>query len=95
MTEYAKGKPAAFASVGSQAKFVGDGQGSVDVDHLFRYEESARLIAFLEERLGSLGRELPRLNVSPAMEVALSAEAEALLRRKCAAEFTVWEKAGR
>lgn len=95
VTEYAKGKPAPFAAVGSQAKFVGDGQGSVEVDHLFRYEQGERLMAFLEERLGALGRDLPRLNVSPAMEVTLSAEAEALLRRKCAAEFTVWEKAGR
>ncbi len=93
--EYAKGKPAPFASVGSQAKFVGDGQGSVGVDHLFRYEEGERFMAFLAERLGPIGRDLPRLNVSPAMEVALSAEAEAVLRRKCAAEFTVWERAGR
>jgi hypothetical protein len=93
--EYAKGKPAPFASVGSQAKFVSDAQGEIGVDHLFRYEEGERLIAFLEERLGSLARELPRLNVSPAMEVALSADAETVLRRKCAAEFTVWEKAGR
>jgi hypothetical protein len=95
VTEYAKGKPASFAAVGSQAKFVSEGDGTVGVTHLFRYEEGERLMAFLTERLGALGRELPRLNVSPAMEVALSPEVEARLREKCAAEFSVWERAGR
>jgi hypothetical protein len=93
--EYARGKPAPFASVGSQAKFVCDGEGKVAVTHLFRYEEPAGLLAFLAERLGPLGRDLPRLNVSPVLEVALSAEVEGLLREKRAAEFSVWAQAGR
>lgn len=93
--EFAKGKPAAFAAVGSQAKFVGDGEGAVEVDHLFRYEQGDRFMAFVEERLGRLGRELPRLNVSPEMEVTLSLEVERMLRERRAAEFSVWEAAGR
>lgn len=93
--EYARGKPAPFASVGSQAKFVCDADGKVGVTHLFRYEESTALLAFLADRLGPLGRDLPRLNVSPAVDVVLSPEVEAVLREKRAAEFSVWTQAGR
>ena len=93
--EYARGKPAPFASVGSQAKFVCDSEGKVGVTHLFRYEENAALLAFLAERLGPLGRDLPRLNVSPVLDVALSAEVESLLHEKRPAEFSVWAQAGR
>lgn len=91
-SEYAKGKPASFAAVGSQARFVTDAEGRIGVTHLFRYEDQARLIGFLERRL-SQRLTLPRLNVSPAGEVRLSPEVEERLRRKCLAEFAVWEAA--
>lgn len=94
VTEYAKGSPAPFAAVGSQAKFISDAEGRVGVTHLFRYEQPSALMAFLEQRL-SVTLTLPRLNVSPAMDTPLSAAVEARLRRKCAAEFTVWDAAGR
>lgn len=94
VAEYARGRPAPCAAVGSQAKFVSDAEGRIGVDHLFRYEQQDRLIEFLSDRLGG-APDLPRLNVSPRMEVALGAAAEAKLRRKCAAEFAVWEAAGR
>ncbi|SDE16402.1 gamma-glutamyl kinase [Limimaricola pyoseonensis] len=90
--EYAKGKPAPFANVGSQARFVGDGAGRIEVDHLFRYETFDRFTAFLEERL-SMRIELPLLNVSPVHPLDLSPRVEAKLRRKRAAEFAVWEAA--
>ncbi|SEM45713.1 hypothetical protein SAMN04488003_101183 [Loktanella fryxellensis] len=91
--EYIKGKPASFANVGSQAKFVCDGEGRIAVDHLFRYEDQPRLIAFLEQRL-NVTLTLPRLNVSPPGDTQLSPEVEARLRDKRAAEFAVWEAAG-
>lgn len=94
VTEYTKGRPAPFAAVGSQAKFVSDAEGGIAVDHLFRYEEQDRLLSFLSERL-SVRLELPRLNVSPVMDVSLTPRTEAKLKRKCAAEFEAWEAAGR
>ena len=90
---YCKGKPPSFANVGFQSKFVLDGEGERAVDHLFRYEDQPRLIAFLEDRL-SMKIELPRLNVSPSFEVSLSPKIEDKLRRKRAEEFTVWDMAG-
>jgi hypothetical protein len=90
--EYSKGKPAPFAAVGSQAKFVQGQQDETLVTHVFRYEAQDRLIGFLEERL-SLKITLTRLNVSPAMELALSAPVRARFEQKCPAEFAVWEAA--
>ena len=91
--EYCKGKPAPFANVGQQSKFALDGEGERVVQHLFRYEDQERLIAFLEDRL-SMTLETRRLNVSPERETPLSPDVEAKLRRKHADEFRVWEMAG-
>lgn len=93
VAEYCKGKPAPFAAVGSQSRFVQDGEGRVGVTHLFRYDRQDRLIAFLEQRL-AVRLELPRLNVSPAMDLSLSPDIAARLREKRAAEFALWEAAG-
>lgn len=90
--EYVKGKPAAFAVVGSQAKFVTDGEGRIAVDHLYRYEAMPALIGFLEMRLNT-AITLGRQNVSPALALTLSPAVEDKLRRKCAAEFAVWDAA--
>ena len=90
--EYVKGKPEPFANVGSQAKFVCDGDGKLAVDHLFAYEDMDRLIAFLERRLDTT-LSLPRLNVSPPRDAVLSPAVAARLRDKRAAEFEVWQTA--
>ncbi|MCF7700130.1 sulfotransferase family protein [Loktanella sp. M215] len=90
--EYIKGKPEPFANVGSQAKFVCDGDGQIAVDHLFRYEDQDRLIGFLEQRL-NVTLDLPRLNVSPTRDTTLSPAVAAKLRDKRAAEFAVWDQA--
>jgi hypothetical protein len=69
-----------------------NGEGKIAVDHLYRYEAMPALVGFLEQRLDTtitLGRQ----NVSPEMAVSLSAAVEDKLRRKCAAEFEVWEAA--
>jgi len=92
---YAEGSPAPYAAVGSPARFVSDGAGGIGVTHLFRYEEPERLAAFLESRLGRSCSDLPRVNVSPAFDVTLSPEVEALLRALRPAEFSVGAAAGR
>ena len=87
---YLKGKRPDFANVGSQAKFLETQPNGCGVTHLFRYEAPERLNAFLEERLG-LAVETRRENVSPEMPLELSPKTEAKLRRKCAAEFDLYD----
>ncbi|WP_238368655.1 sulfotransferase family 2 domain-containing protein [Mesobacterium pallidum] len=89
---YLKGDKPAFANVGSQAKFIEPTGNGTKVDHLFRYENQARLIDFLEERLG-VTLDLPRENVSPVMDLDLSPETAEKFRRKCPEEFDCWESA--
>ncbi|WP_323770296.1 gamma-glutamyl kinase [Antarctobacter sp.] len=89
---YAQGARPAYANVGSQAKFVEPRPNGVAVSHLFKYENQAGLIGFLEERLQTQ-IDLPRENVSPSRDLTLSAKTEAKLRRKCAADFEIWESA--
>lgn len=87
---YTQGERPGFANVGSQAKFVEPSRNGTAVTRLFRYEEQDVLHRFLESRLDqkiTLGRE----NVSPQMDLTLSPKIEAKLRRKCAAEFDLWE----
>ncbi|MGR3759380.1 gamma-glutamyl kinase [Roseobacteraceae bacterium NS-SX3] len=86
---YCKGKPPGFANVGSQAKFLEPQPNGCAVTHLFRYEDQSRLQTFLQNRL-DVPLELERRNVSPEMALELSAETEALLRRKRAAEFELY-----
>lgn len=90
---YLKREQPAFAQVGSQAKFLTNGEGEVEVTHLFRYEDQPRALAFLERRLG---REiaLKRLNESPRRELSLRPRLEARLREELPQEFAVWEGAG-
>ncbi len=89
--EYCKGKPAPFANVGSQAKFLTVGEGELGVDHLFRYEAQDKLHAFLAERLNT-DIAFKRLNVSPDVPYSLSEDVSAKLYKKRAAEFEVWEQ---
>ncbi|MBN9886559.1 gamma-glutamyl kinase [Salipiger abyssi] len=87
---YARGERPPYANVGSQAKFVEPRPNGTNVTQLFRYENQAGIIGFLEERLG-VTLDLPRENVSPRADLALSPATEAKLRRKCAADFEIWE----
>ncbi|MFY0310839.1 gamma-glutamyl kinase [Leisingera sp. D0M16] len=87
---YCKGKPPAFANVGSQAKFLEAQPNGCKVSHLFRYEDQDALKTFLEQRLDT-ELLLERKNVSPAADLPLSPEAKARLRRKRAAEFELYE----
>lgn len=89
---YARGDRPAFANVGSQAKFVEPRPNGVSVTHLFKYENQAGLIDFLETRLDRK-IDLPRENVSPRKDMSLGSATEDRLRRKCAADFETWERA--
>ena len=92
---YMKGRRPDFANVGSQAKFLEPQRNGTAVTHLFRYEDPEGLARFLRARLGADLAEAGRHNESPRMPLELSAATEARLRRKCAAEFDVWDAAGR
>ncbi|WP_264213903.1 gamma-glutamyl kinase [Leisingera thetidis] len=87
---YCKGKPPAFANVGSQAKFLEAQPNGCKVNHLFRYEDQDALRRFLEQRL-EMDIRLERLNVSPRASLAPSPDAACHLRRKRAAEFELYE----
>ncbi len=89
--EYTKGKPAPFANVGSQAKFLTLGDKSLGVDHLYRYDAMDQALAFLAKRLGKDEIILKQKNVSPEIEISLSQDMEARLRERRAAEFAIWE----
>ncbi len=92
VVEYCEDKPAPFANVGSQAKFLAANNGPTKCDYVFRYEAQPKLIEFLETRL-NVKLELKELNVSPRMDVSLLPEVEALLRHTNAADFALWEAA--
>jgi len=91
VTEYLKGKPASFANLGSQARFLLDGDGNLGVDHLFRYESGA-LQPWIEAKLG-VKVQLNQRNVSPKVDTPLAKDIEEKLRNKFEADFTLWESA--
>ena len=89
------GERPAYANVGSQAGFLGQsgdeiGKANRKVDHLFRYEDLTHFVHFLEERL-NCEIILPRLNVSPKGDTALSPTTEAMLHKGWAADFALYE----
>lgn len=83
----AKDRPA-FADIGAQAQFLKPKDRPVD--HMFRHDRMETLTSFLEDRLGRR-IDLPRLNVSPPGDLALSNDAEALLRAALAADYEIYE----
>jgi len=82
----------AFADVGSQARFLKPRQGQ-GADRIFRYEDIDGFVHFLEDRLGC-EIILPRVNVSPLRETALSPQTEALLRATASEDFELYESLG-
>lgn len=87
---YTQAEKPAFANVGSQAKFLETTKNGTAVTHLFRYDDQAGLLTFLQDRLDT-EIETQRMNASPPMALNLATEVDALLRRKCAHEFTLYE----
>ena len=60
------------------------------ITHLFKYEDQAKLQQFLTDRL-NVTFDLKQENVSPTIAQTLSADVEARFRRKCTAEFELYE----
>ena len=88
---YMKGDKPPFANVGSQAKFLEPRPNGTKVDHLFKYEDTASWVGFLENRFQrSLAFE--RLNVSAGGPPKLSPKVEERLRQKLPEEFELWEQ---
>ena len=83
-----------FANIGSQAKFLEPRPNGTVVNHLFRYENLANAVAFLQNRLG-VKISLPQKNVSPDADLTLSKETEAALHEQCARDFELWESVGK
>ncbi len=88
--DYCRGQQPAYAAVGSQVKFLEPQPNGCRVSHLFRYEDPANLHSFLEERL-NVRIQPPQVNVSPVADLTLSAEVEAILRRKKSDEFALYD----
>ena len=90
ITAYCKGESPSFAQVGSQAKFLEPQRNGTRVTHLFRYEDQTGFRAFLEKRLAT-SIETSWQNQSPSVPLDLSSGTETRLRRKYAADFTLWQ----
>lgn len=86
---YMKGDKPGFADVGSQFKFMETQPNGTGITHHFRYEDQPSLQAFLNDRLG-VTLDLEQENVSPQMDLELSPNVEKRFRRKCAAEFDLY-----
>lgn len=82
--------PPEFARVGRQSRFVSRGDGRLGVDHLFRHDRMAEVVAFLEARLGR-SVDLPRRNVSGGAAETLPEAMAARLRAEAPEEFTLWQ----
>ncbi|WP_022706746.1 sulfotransferase family 2 domain-containing protein [Paracoccus zeaxanthinifaciens] len=74
--------------IGSQAGFLTDGDAHADC--IFRYEQIQDFVDFLENRL-DCAIELPRINVPPSVDVALSDEAEEDLRELMAEDMMLYD----
>jgi hypothetical protein len=82
----------AFATVGSQARFLTHPKTGETVDHLFRYDAFEDFRSFLENRLGQ-SIALDRLNASPEMRLSLAPQLARRLESTCAADFALYERA--
>ena len=87
---YLKGKKPGFADVGAQSKFMETQPNGTGITHLCKDEDQAKLQQFLTDRL-NVTFDLKQENVSPTIAQTLSADVEARFRRKCTAEFELYE----
>lgn len=87
---YAATPQPGFANVGAQSRFLTP-EGKPPVDRIFRYEEIAKFVDFLEQRL-DCEIILPRVNVSPAADTALSADTRDLLKVAMALDFALYDR---
>ena len=90
---YVQGKQPQYANVGSQSKFLEPQKNGTAATHLFRYDDQVGLMKYLESRLG-VRLNPTRLNESPKDRPILSSETEAVLRRKYAPDFQLYNSVG-
>lgn len=87
--EYCKEDRKPFANVGSQFKFLEPRPNGTKVNHLFRYDDQASIMTFLEERL-ERKIELEQRNVSPKLDIELSDDVRELLYEARQEEFELF-----
>ncbi len=83
--------PPEFANIGSQFKFLTDGDGTLLVDHLFAYEKQIEFRRFLSDRMGEEIK-LEVRNVSPPAKTVLSEPVDAELRSARADEYALYDR---
>lgn len=76
-------------SIGTQSGFLTDDEARVDC--IFRYDAMTRFTNFLEDRLDCV-IELPRINVPPAVNVALPAKDEQRLRDAMTRDLQLYDE---
>jgi hypothetical protein len=82
-----------FAQVGAQSRFLVPDGPFAPVDRIFRYEAMPLFLDFISARLG-VEVSLPRLNVSPAMELDLSPRTRARVEQGMARDFALYASLG-
>lgn len=88
LEETLRPEPRPFARIGSQDRFIGRVQGLAPPEHLFPYEHSGPLAAFLGARFGPT--EIERVNVSPSPAPEVSPELAARVRAHRAQEVALY-----
>jgi hypothetical protein len=83
--------PPPAARIGSQQAFLCGPRGRLLVEHLFAYDQSARMQDFFAERMGT-DITFKQINVSKKVAAPLSSETLAALRAARAAEFALYDR---
>lgn len=89
--DYISPEGRASLMIGTQSEFLTDDHGHVD--QIFRYEDMAGFVEFLEDRL-NCAIELPRINVPPSVDVRLDQDEETLLRECLRDDISLYAKIG-
>jgi hypothetical protein len=90
---YVQGQQPRHANVGSQSKFLEPQKNGTAATHLFRYDDQAGLTTYLESRLG-VHVQTDWINTSTKEPLALASDTEAILRRKYAPDFRLYNSIG-
>ena len=89
--DFCSANPPAHAKLHAQSQLLCDAQGKVGVNRLFRYDDMASLIRFLEGRLGH-AITVEKVNVSTSRaSVDLSDQTLALYQNRFARDFEIYE----
>lgn len=92
ITDWMMDDPPIHARVGRPAEFLAAPQGGTGITHLFRYESFDALVSFLEARFNRK-LSLQMINVSPKMDLDLSADLRRALDERLRPEFDLYDGA--